>query len=163
VSLWRAMTRSIARSLKGRESRSARLGRFVSRGRGLCRSHRQGIVNLPIRHERCRNCTPREEAGSLRIEGSRLGAEVRSWPIVFSNESMATARFLSDCAMPMGTPFSSCSMALDGVSWVRGGLVANRSRPIRSTACYRIGALTHSLPREHSARELVSASFLVKR
>ena len=65
--------------------------------------------------------------------------------------------------MPMGTPFSSCSMALDGVSWVRGGLVANRSRPIRSTACYRIGAITHSLPREHSARELVSASSLVKR
>ena len=54
-------------------------------------------------------------------------------------------------------------MALDGVSWVRGGLVANRSRPIRSTACYRIGAITHSLPREHSARELVSASFLAKR
>ena len=64
--------------------------------------------------------------------------------------------------MPMGTPFSSCSMALDGVSWVRGGLVANRSRPIRSTACYRIGAITHSLPREHSARELVSASCFVK-
>ena len=53
-------------------------------------------------------------------------------------------------------------MALDGVSWVWGGLVANRSRPIGSTACYRIGAITHSLPREHSARELVSASSLVK-
>ena len=53
--------------------------------------------------------------------------------------------------MPLGTPFSACSMALDGVSWVRGGLVANRSRPIGSTACYRIGAITHSLPRHRSA------------
>ena len=64
--------------------------------------------------------------------------------------------------MPLGTPFSTCSMALNGVSWMWGGLVANRSRPIGSTACYRIGAITHSLPREHSARELVSASSLVK-
>ena len=63
--------------------------------------------------------------------------------------------------MPLGTPFSACSMALDGVSWVRGGLVANRSRPIGSTVCYGIGAITHSLPRHRSARELVSASCLL--
>lgn len=37
-------------------------------------------------------------------------------------------------------------MALYGVSRVWGGLVANRSRPIRSTACDSIGAITHSLP-----------------
>ena len=63
--------------------------------------------------------------------------------------------------MPLGTPFSTCSMALNGVSWMWGGLVANRSRPIGSTACYRIGAITHSLPRHRSARELVSASCLL--
>ena len=63
--------------------------------------------------------------------------------------------------MPLGTPFSACSMALDGVSWVWGGLVASRSRPIGSTTCYRIGAITHSLPRHRSARELVSASCLL--
>ena len=73
----------------------------------------------------------------------------------------AAARILSGCVMPLGTPFSTCSMALDGVSWMRGGLVANRSRPIGSTACYRIGAITHSLPRHRSARELVSASCLL--
>src|SRR5262245_8695951 len=60
----------------------------------------------------------------------------------------------------VGTPFSACSMALSGVSWVWGGLVANRSRPMRSTACYSIGAIAHSLPWQCSARELVSASLL---
>src|SRR5215472_1479864 len=63
--------------------------------------------------------------------------------------------------MPLGTPFSACSMALDGVSWVWGGLVANRSGPIGSTACYRIGTITHSLPRHRSARELLLASCLL--
>ena len=64
--------------------------------------------------------------------------------------------------MPLGTPFSACSMALDGVSWVRGGLVANRSRPIGSTVCYGIGAITPSRPRHRSAWELVSAFCLRK-
>jgi hypothetical protein len=67
-------------------------------------------------------------------------------PIVFSNESRdgcSDPEWLCDA---VGTPFSSCSMALYGVSRVWGGLVANRSRPIRSTACDRIGAIAHSLP-----------------
>jgi hypothetical protein len=37
-------------------------------------------------------------------------------------------------------------MALYGMSRVWGGLVANRSRPIRTTACDRIDAIAHSLP-----------------
>src|SRR5262249_51474498 len=65
---------------------------------------------------------------------------------------------LSGLCDAVGTPFSSCSMALYGVSWVWGGMVANNSRPKRSTACYRIGAIAHSLPWQCSARELVSAS-----
>jgi hypothetical protein len=32
--------------------------------------------------------------------------------------------------MPLGTLLSSCSMTLDGLSWVWSGLVANRSRVI---------------------------------
>ena len=43
--------------------------------------------------------------------------------------------------MPWDTPFSACSRALDGVSWVWGGLVANRSQPIRSAASYSISAV----------------------
>jgi hypothetical protein len=49
---------------------------------------------------------------------------------------------------------------LDGTRWGQrgmGGLVANRSWPIGSAACDRIGAITHPLTRHGSARELVSA------
>src|SRR4030095_15519524 len=38
-------------------------------------------------------------------------------------------------------------MALDGVSWVWGRRGCNRSRPMGSTACDSIDAITHALPR----------------
>src|SRR5215471_8647804 len=76
-------------------------------------------------------------------------------PILFSNGSRDGCSDPERLCDAVGTPFSSCSMALYGVSWVWGGLVANRSRPKRSTACYRIGAIAHSLPWQCSARELV--------
>lgn len=89
--------------------------------------------------------------------------EVRFAPIVFSNGSRG------GCSVPerlCDADGDAVLFVLDGTRWGElgtGWLGCNRSRPIRSTACYRIGAITHSLPREHSARELVSASSLVKR
>src|SRR5215475_6277581 len=93
----------------------------------------------------------------------RIGPEVAQVPIVFSNGSRDGCSDPERLCDAVGTPFSSCSMALYGVSWVWGGMVANRSRPKRSTACYRIGAIAHSLSWQCSARELVSASLPVQR
>src|SRR5215468_5610611 len=70
-------------------------------------------------------------------------------PMLFSNESRDGCSDPERLCDAVGTPFSSCSMALYGVSRVWGGLVANRSRPTRATACYRIGAIAQSLPWTH--------------
>src|SRR5215468_5408469 len=75
-------------------------------------------------------------------------------PMLFSNESRDGCSDPERLCDAVGTPFSSCSMALYGVSWVWGGLVANRSRPTRSTACYSIGAIAQFLPGSALLRSL---------
>jgi hypothetical protein len=104
-----------------------------------------------------------ESALELCAAAKRNGRHFREVPILFSNGSRDGCPDPERLCDAVGTPFSSCSMALYGVSWVWGGLVANRSRPMRSTACYRIGAIAHSLPWQCSAQELVSVSLPAKR
>jgi hypothetical protein len=56
--------------------------------------------------------------------------------------------------------FSARSSALDGVSWVQGGLVESAVGRLLA-ACNRIGAVVCSLPGRRSLRELGAVSCLV--
>ena len=72
-------------------------------------------------------------------------------PILFSNGSMGSGSFERYRRLGVSA-FSTCSWALDGVSWVQGGSVEIAVG--RETACYRIDAVICALPGRRSAREL---------
>src|ERR1051325_11129377 len=73
-------------------------------------------------------------------------------PIVFSNGSMGSGSFLSDVGAFGCLRSLRAHLALDGVSWVQGGLVEIAVG--QETACYRIDAVICALPGSRSAREL---------
>ena len=77
---------------------------------------------------------------------------VRNAPISFSNGSMGSGSFLSDVGAFGCLRSLRAHLALDGVSWVQGGLVEIAVGQV--TACYRIDAVICALPGRRSAREL---------
>jgi len=77
---------------------------------------------------------------------------VRNAPISFSNGSMGSGSFLSDVGAFGCLRSLRAHLALDGVSWVQGGLVEIAVG--QETACYRIDAVICALPGRRSAREL---------
>src|SRR5215813_381120 len=66
----------------------------------------------------------------------------------FSNKSRDGCSDPERLCDAVGTPFSACSMALYGVSWVWGGLVANRSSLISQGMAARIPS-GYAMPWEH--------------
>src|SRR5690349_260747 len=96
--------------------------------------------------------TQRMAAFSCRTDRRVDLSNVGNGAIVFSNGSMGSGSFLSDVGAFGCLRSLRAHLALDGVSWVQGGLVEIAVG--QETACYRIDAVICALPGRRSAREL---------